>query len=1026
MFRTASFDDRLMNPPSEESYDFYHVETGQGYYIKFTPPSDTKFCPRGNFPSRLLSRSVPRRNRSLVNFKINRSLQFDSNINPQEQRRRSDSFLSPKSVGHSPINKNLSLSRSAKILKALNIEYSPVMNNDYKKINKTLTFDLTPNSSRFKSPTSTATNSQTRRCKLSDLSLQSNGINKSLNFDSCDDSPVASAHDTSIESIDENQNQTPSSQRSRKIKKTLSYLSLSSGGSGTSSSFEFNLLSSPGLRTELREKIDDIVVTSMVTTPQLKLMSSGHKQLVNDDEITVSTPRNLYKDFTDDDNDDERPETPVNVIRLIPESMSAIKKSHRKERFTGRFMNRINQNSTEEPLETDIDSEERPTTPLTSDVQSPNFSIHSIKKSHKKDKSKKKLCVNHSEDELSDTGSLFEYSLIEEQKEKEEEEEEKLKLNSSKNLSPVQVNEEMEFQTPPKTGQCHEPKTPGPATPRASTSGRITPENRIDYLKRIMTDSIKKSHKKLKDSNKKKLFKSRLIERQQDNVSMLKNELNLNESTDQEIIPSKSSDTDTGDRAGTPENMNSSRLLLSKFSSVKKSHRKDKHRKIGFAQRHIMMNESNESSSPEAECNKSPSKRLLNIPQITITEASTSKSSNDLSTSLHHDNNRYQSLHQSVLDSEDGDFKLISSPNKRKSPNVSSCSSTEADTSSSELKLMDCQSPEEEFKIFTPIKKRKSIGKLNKSDLNECVFSTPKKPVVEICSDRCETPRLGMSILIPADDNDVVKNKYSNNNNNNDDDNDNVKEGDDANVERTQSDDDTNGRQTPDNLNHIKMISSLSSIKKSHRKDKWAKVRTRESSRLLLKKNRNSNGKNDLKDLSTVNNTNWRHNNLTFDSSPDSMEKHESSEELTSPRPSTSSANNSSPDNNNCDSNTETINTPPNSLKVKTYLRLIQNTSIKRSHKKMREKKKQDSIICADNDDNLSDDGSIFDEKDKIIDYENSGSMEDDDIKPLDDDNDDHHDKVFSKRTYSKSFNSNRSNDGSIFGSDDEMNSPSK
>ncbi|CAD6227373.1 GSCOCG00006143001-RA-CDS [Cotesia congregata] len=1018
MLRTESFDDRLSNSPDEEGYDFYPIKSGQGYYLKFTPPSDAKLCSR-LYPSRLLSRSLPRRNRSLVNFKINRSLQFDSSINPQEPRRKSDSFLSPKSVGHSPINRNLPLSRSAKILKSLNIEYSPVMNNEYKKINKTLKFDLSPSSSRFKSPIpSTASNS---RCKLlSNSSIKSSGINKSLNFDSCDDSPVASAHETSIESMDENQNQTPSSQKSRKIKKTLSYLSLSSSGSGTSSSFEFNLLSSPGLRTELREKIDDIVVTSMMSTPQSKLLS-GHKQLINDDEIAVSTPRNLYKDFTDDeidtdkgndDNDDEeRPETPVNVIRLIPESMSAIKKSHRKERFTGRFMNRISQNSAEEPLEMDVDSEERATTPLTSDVQkSPNFSIHSIKKSHKKDISKKKLCVNHSEDELSDDGSLFDYSSIEE---------EKVKTNSPGSKALPEVNEEVKFQTPPKTRQ-NETQPSTPATPKAGTSTVMTPENRIDYLKRIMTDSIKKSHKKLKDSNKKTLFKSRLTERQQEIASIRTNGLNLNESPEPEINSSKSPNTDAELRAGTPENINSSRILLSKFSSVKKSHRKDKHRKIGFAQRHIMMNDSIESSSPEMELCKSPSKRLFNIPRIDITAASTSSKSSNDSTSIHHDNNRYQSLNQSVLDSEDGDFKLISSPNKRKSPNVTN--STSIEESNNELKSIDDQcAEEEEFKIFTPIKKRKSIGKFKKNNANECVFSTPKKPVDDLCSDRCETPRLGINILLPGLGNAVEKNKNYNNSNNNIE---NIKR-DDAICEGAQSDGDTSGRQTPDNLNRIKMISSLSSIKKSHRKDKWAKVRTRESSRLLVKKNNNSlNVKDDFEDLSMVNNTSWRSTNLTYDSSSDGMEKNESSEEPTSPKPSTSSINNHTA----AGSNAEPVATPPNCLQVKKYLMLVQNTSIKKSRKKMREKKKHDSIIVADNDQddgNLSD-GSIFDGEQKKSDYESSGLMEDDDVKPLDGDNYDRSNKVLSKSTYSKSLNSNRSNDGSIFGSDDETNSPSK
>lgn len=641
-------------------------------------------------------------------------------------------------------------------------------------------------------------------------------------------------------------------------------------------------------------------------------------------------------------------------------------------------MNRISQNTAEEPPEMDIDSEERATTPLTSDVQkSPNFSIHSIKKSHKKDKSKKKLCVNHSEEELSDTGSLFDYSSIEE---------EKVKTNSPESKALAEVNEEVEFQTPPKTRQ-NETQPSTPATPKAGTSTVMTPENRIDYLKRIMTDSIKKSHKKLKDSNKKTLFKSRLTERQQEIASIRTNGLNLNESPEREINPSKSPNTDAEIRAGTPENINSSRILISKFSSVKKSHRKDKHRKIGFAQRHIMMNDSIESSSPEMEPCKSPSKRLLNIPRIDITEASTSKSSND-STSIHHDNNRYQSLNQSVLDSEDGDFKLISSPNKRKSPNFSNSTSIEG--SNNEFKSIDDQcAEEEEFKIFTPMKKRKSIGKFNKNNANECVFSTPKKPVDDLCSDRCETPRLGINILLPGLNNGVEEYKNYNNSNNNIEN----KKRDDAICEGAQSDGDASGRQTPDNLNRIKMISSLSSIKKSHRKDKWAKVRTRESSRLLVKKNNNSrNVKDDSEDLSMVNNTSWRSTNLTYDSSSDGMEKNESSEEPASPKPSTSSINNHTA----AGSNAGPVATPPNCLQVKKYLMLVQNTSIKKSRKKMREKKKHDSIIVVDNDQddgNLSD-GSIFDGERKKSDYESSGLMEDDDIKPLEDDNDDHSDKV--------------------------------
>ncbi|KAK0181493.1 hypothetical protein PV327_003772 [Microctonus hyperodae] len=1008
MFRTKSFDgDETMDISKAQDYDICIAEPSEKCIMKFIPSSETKLCSIDQFASsRWLSKTVPRRNRTVVRYKINRSLNFDIG------HRKNDYFMSPKtSIDNSPRN-DLHLSRSAKILKALNIDYNPMKSGGYKKINKTLNFELTPSPKRFSSPS-----------KSHSQMSSSSRINKTLNFDSSEDSPIPnSAHDTSVESIDENQNQTPS-QRDSKVKKSLSYISLSSNASNTS--LDFSLLS-PSLRTGLREKIDDIVQANMSPNLQSMRKSPGH-EILNADTMIASTPQNLYDDFSDED--DDRPETPKNVVRLIPESMSAIKKSHKKERISGRFAHRVQVHTAKSiKLEMAEDENERPSTPSTSDTEQPaSYNLRSIKKSHKKNKSRRKSCEYRSEDELSETGSLFDYSAIEDEI-----------TNNKKSV--LNVDEKIENFVDTRNimgtnvdGTTMQPQRDGSPDVENPTSpgGPTTPENRIDYLRRIMTDSIKRSHKKIKEINRKSLIKGRILEKQvndtenidvspSDNNKNSKDHLNYDNDCVTSPIEEQTVSTPCNkNRSSTPENMNSSRLLLAQFSSVKKSHKKDKHRKMGFAQRHIIMTQEKEydSSSPAAledeQCNKASS-LTSNVPLITLTKSTPSNNALNytFSSISSDDKSEYYSLGTSLLESIDGiDIQSrTSSPNKRKSDENGNA---ETSSSLSNGSNMEYESAEDEFKIFTPIKKRKPLIILpSQHPFNNNNNPSEVSSENSLSNGRCDTPKISFDISTPRKENSFIVSTENDN-----------KCSNEATINDTANE---NGRLTPVNNGRLERISALSSIKKSHKKDKWANARRRgirslkESSEDISE----CNNRGEVNDCSSnLNADSWRPSRI-HELSSDSGEKTESHDEEFIPKPSTS--------------NTNTVielispmKTPPNGLQAKTYLRLIQATSIKRSHKKMRERKKIESIVL---DPNLSDDGSIFDESEKSfndssIRESNSSEINDNhnDFMPLDDSyvNEKSSKKMYSRS--SRSFNANRSNDGSIFGSDDEMdNCPNK
>lgn len=294
--------------------------------------------------------------------------------------------------------------------------------------------------------------------------------------------------------------------------------------------------------------------------------------------------------------------------------------------------------------------ESRPTTPSTTmpRYKSPQRGVNSIKQSHKKDKSKRKSFVCRSEDEMSETGSIFDYTdeaiVRPENKSPSPGRTSNLKNSGSRNKeqdaemdnsSPdykranETLNSSVEEGVPmpsrcgsspdylsaknkksPGTPQSNcsrddgqgssainikSPDTPKPnfdpatKTPERIKSGNtlrpVTPENRVNHLQRIMNDSIKKSHKKIKDINRKSIFK-----------------LKYNQSSvDLETARERE---EAEDRAATPENTNSSRLLLSQFSSVKKSHRKDKHRRMitGSMQRKKYLNRETVEAASNSDC----------------------------------------------------------------------------------------------------------------------------------------------------------------------------------------------------------------------------------------------------------------------------------------------------------------------------------------------------------------------------------------------------------------------------------------
>lgn len=261
----------------ERTHSSQDCQTGQEGAQKWSPPHEMRYLSQ----NRYCSKSFPRKNmpRSTIQvFRTSRSLNFDQR--PQK------TFKSPKQGFDQ-------FSRSAKIMRALNFNAFPITAKK-KRISKVLNFDESPStSSNVSSPGSYAGSPP--------IPLASD-----LNLSNCSIQSDNNGLGNSMESMDENQNRTPSHSKPQ-AKKSLTY-----------DPPKFTPPSTPGLRRELKEKID-----SLIETPVVKEHSRFKSQL--------NTSRNLFLDFQEKvEAGEDILVTPKSLNRPVPESTSAIKKSHKK------------------------------------------------------------------------------------------------------------------------------------------------------------------------------------------------------------------------------------------------------------------------------------------------------------------------------------------------------------------------------------------------------------------------------------------------------------------------------------------------------------------------------------------------------------------------------------------------------------------------------------------------------------------------------------------------------------------------
>ena len=628
------------------------------------------------------------------------------------------------------------------------------------------------------------------------------------------------------------------------------------------------------------------------------------------------------------------------------------------------------------------------TPPAQEDIKNSNYDVNSIKRSHKKDKSQRKLLMYRSEDEISETGSIFDYSEVKDISSSEAvsdqfERESSIKMDILEDKmipTPVKLNYESDSNlekmddsiqdlansksekvkveiciTSPTTPPNESPKTPPtnqvpPEDPRPST-----PKNRFDYLQRVIGSSIKKSHKKVKDENKKKLLKPRMLQSGLDSVSNHEFQECQNLTTE-EPQPSCSKNEEaqtslTSDRAATPENTNSSRLLLLQFSSVKKSHKKDKNSKIlsSFARRKKIFSYDKGKLSSSVRGARNPSSLVTNFKNHSLQQIDcrSRKSSNEEISDL-------EKIQGSPCSTD-------SSPQKRK---LSSCS--DIDEAFTPLSMDDSVSinyvtAEEEFTIFTPIKKRRGAPTRRLSNCEDEFEDIPLDKFEDVPLTRCTTPVLDKSRNMDSSEDNFVtpeRSIWALN----------------VPVEPNGSSTPRN-KTTPKNNSRLELMPNVNSIKRSHKKDK-------KGSRLSFK---NESARLDIETETHVGEIHSPlarppSNFLTPESSLFSNNvsdgsfrnislralKFLESYEYENSKPSTSYE--SRDDNVNGEEKTLNLTTtPPNLMKTRGYLRILQSDSIKKSHKKKKEELRHSMLV---QDPELSDDGSLFSEEDRAENFE--------------------------------------------------------
>ncbi|XP_076624024.1 uncharacterized protein LOC143343233 [Colletes latitarsis] len=931
------FDDpiaaRKMNDDkSKKDYNTRSTEMDKKYFLPWCPLDEKKLLLKHRYIS--CSRSVPRRSKRFDRYKINRSLNFDSNIHNSSSE-------------NSSFEEDKHLSRSAKIMKALSSNTSPSYYGRT-KIKKSLNFNVTPSVKRFMPPKKSIRKSLSLNFG-SPLSVS----NKLSNFDNdSSDSVNNKLIFTSSESIDENQNETPS-QHSAKEHETLHF-------STPNTKLSKQSLNSPSftplLRSRLKETIDNIVyITATSSSQSLKCIKGRSKCL---DNVITNTSRNLYLEFHD--NDDDRPCTPENLIRIVPESMSAIKRSHKKERSSRRSGHCIPEPASN--FEKIAGSE------LTL-YKKPIDHSETIDRSSSRNSNSEYVPLYNSEDNISDTGSLFDYTeelknILQEPKTEsdcmsnsnivlpefyepkccikiEKEEVENLLDAHTLNQSEV-VQKTIDIKTENSSGYDVDAKTEVRSVTPVLTAEvlpgsqkSITPENRVNILQQISYDSIKKSHKKNKGANRKQFFSSKVLPcklevAEQDDRDCLENS-EQDQSIDESklIVDENNVDTSEVERACTPEKVNSSRLLLSQFSSVKRSHKKDKHTKIlsGFLKRQEYFNK-------EIDFDRDTKDKAFDIDD----GFGYKKSMEDLSDF----DNTANSNDSSYLLNMSSDK---SSPSKRK---ISLNTSSDRDANvSCDSELQECDVSREEFQIFTPLKRKRSLiapaakEYLHFYDLPSGSDEISEEAIANISFSRCLTPVPSLQEnYMKSGENHLATVKS-----------DNV------------SSNDKTGRSTPRNMSTEELYNNLDSIKKSHKKNKSGNI-LRKGFDLI--RNNLCEGKGQISsenikkeiceklELSDDSIAVYDANKSVTDESID----HDNFESLSSSSASDQNLSTTHP-------KTALQNvTPPNSFKAKNYLRVLQETSIKRSHKKVRDQKKHDFTIDTNE---LSDDGSIFGDKEELV-----------------------------------------------------------
>ncbi|XP_061932613.1 repetitive organellar protein [Apis cerana] len=939
---------------NKEDYVIHNGELNQKCYIAWSPPKDKKISYKQRYVT--CSRSVPHKSKHFIKYRISRSLNFDGSA-------------CNSSSENSSFEEDKHLSRSAKIMRALNFNSSPSYYGKT-KIRKSLNFNLTPSPKSFRC---------IKKGIRKSVSLNFNSpLSASRKFLNLDDNPNISANSSllfsSSDSIDENQNETPS-QSSTKEHEILHYSTpntKSTKKSLCSASF------TPLLCNQLKETIDNIVYVNATPNSQSLKRIKGRSKYTNN--IPMNTSRNLFHEFHD--NDESRSCTPKNLVCIIPESMSAIKRSHKKERssrrnerctsqYTNNFVNDetilqdknnlllIQHGKYIDPLQ---DSK--------SDINSINQSIN---------ENINELILSHSEGDMSDTGSLFDYT---EEKQNNVLKESKISdwtLNYT-NVIPkidnfdVEVKLEKNMKCLSKLENENElfqnfsnidannlsnqninvtndirsvtPESVKEIVSESQTS--VTPENSINILQNIVKDSIKKSHKKIKDDNKRKLFSPKVLQNkletteEQENIKCWKNFENI----EKNIISIETNyhNTSKEERSSTPEKVNSSRLLLSQFNSVKKSHKKDKHNKIlsGFLKRQEYFNK-------DMDLDINNKYKTFNVDDTSECKYRMEDFSSNLDVTNIGDS--------SLISSENLNISLdkLSPSKKQKSQDLSlNCEMNMLYDS----ELQELDTSKEEFKIFTPLKrKRSSIASIAcKEYLCFYDLSPEKNEYSEdgnISFSRCLTPVPNFSnFCAKIKENNITTVKLDNDINN-----ENTKEVYD-------SDNDVTGRLTPRNMSTTELYPNLDSIKKSHKKNKRGNI-SRKDFTLI----RNDHYVNERHETSMENIINETDNLSDFSNdfvTVDDVINKSIHEKPISNNTEIKDSTNLVDDNQSCPNNNSknTTVTPPNCLKTKSYIKLLGETSIKRSHKKVRDKRKEELII---NTNELSDDGSIFGDEENLI-----------------------------------------------------------